>query len=51
MKIIGIYLLEFVFTHSQLYVVLSQVTHVNDVFYFLPECYDDDQCCLYELLR
>jgi hypothetical protein len=34
MKTVGIYLLEHVFTHGQLYVALSQVTHVNDVFFF-----------------
>ncbi len=34
MKTIGIYLLEPVFTHGQLYVALSQATRVNDVFVF-----------------
>jgi len=31
MKIVGSYLLEPIFTHGQLYVVLSQATRVNDV--------------------
>jgi ATP-dependent DNA helicase PIF1 len=34
MKTIGIYLLEPVFTHGQLYVALSQATRVNDVYVF-----------------
>jgi len=36
MKIIGIYLLEPVFTYGQLYVALSRATHVNDVYVFYP---------------
>ncbi len=34
MKTVGIYLLEHVFTHDQLYVVLSRATHVNDISVF-----------------
>jgi hypothetical protein len=36
MKIAGIYLFEPVFTHNQLYVVLSRATRVNDVSIFCP---------------
>jgi hypothetical protein len=36
MKIVGIYLLEPIFTHNQLYVALSQVMRVNDVSVFCP---------------
>jgi hypothetical protein len=36
MKTVGIYLLEPVFTHGQLYVALSRATRVNDVFVFCP---------------
>jgi hypothetical protein len=34
MKTIGIYWFEPVFTHGQLYAVLSQATRVNDIFVF-----------------
>jgi hypothetical protein len=34
MKTVGIYLLEPVFTHGQLYVTLSRATSVNDVAVF-----------------
>jgi ATP-dependent DNA helicase PIF1 len=34
MKIVGIYLLEHVFTHNQLYVALSQTMRMNDVSVF-----------------
>jgi hypothetical protein len=51
MKIVGIYLLEHVFTHGQLYVALSRAMRVNDVFVcFLLEWQDDDQCYLYEIV-
>jgi hypothetical protein len=36
MKTVGIYLPEVVFTHGQLYVALSQATHVNDISVFCP---------------
>jgi hypothetical protein len=36
MKIIGIYLPEPVFTHGQLYIVLSRAMCVNDVSIFCP---------------
>jgi hypothetical protein len=36
MKMVGIYLLELVFTHNQLYVVLSRVMRVNDVSVVYP---------------
>jgi hypothetical protein len=36
MKIVGIYLLEPIFTHGQLYVALSRATRVNDVSVFCP---------------
>jgi hypothetical protein len=34
MKTVGIYLLELVFTHGQLYVALPQAMHVNDISVF-----------------
>jgi hypothetical protein len=36
MKTVGIYLLEHVFTHGQLYVALSRAMCVNDVSVFCP---------------
>jgi hypothetical protein len=36
MKTVGIYVLEHVFTHDQLYVALSRPTHMNDVSVFCP---------------
>jgi hypothetical protein len=36
MKTVGIYLLELVFTHSQLYVAFSRAMRVNDVSIFCP---------------
>jgi ATP-dependent exoDNAse (exonuclease V) alpha subunit len=36
MKTVGIYLLEPIFTHSQLYVALLRASRVNNVFVFCP---------------
>jgi hypothetical protein len=51
MKIVGIYLPKHVFTHGQLYVVLSWATHVNDVSIFCPNGRTMTNVIYTELLR
>jgi hypothetical protein len=51
MKIVDIYLLEPVFTHSQLYVDLSQTMRVNDVSVFCPNGKTTTNVVHMELLR
>jgi hypothetical protein len=51
MKIVGIYLLEPVFTHGQLYVALSRATRVNDVSIFCPNGRTTTNVVYTELLR
>jgi hypothetical protein len=51
MKIVGIYLLEPVFTHGQLYVALSRATCVNDIFVFCPNGRTTTNVVYKELLR
>jgi hypothetical protein len=51
MKTVGIYLLEPIFTHNQLYVALSWATHVNDVSMFCPSGKTTTNVvCLYEIV-
>jgi hypothetical protein len=51
MKTVGIYLPEPVFTHGQLYVVLSRATHVDDVFNFCLNGRTTTNVVYTELLR
>jgi hypothetical protein len=51
MKTIGIYLLEPIFTHGQLYVVLSRATRVNNVSVFCPNGRTTTNVVYMELLR
>jgi hypothetical protein len=51
MKIVGIYLLEPIFTHGQLYVALSRATRVNDVSVFCPNGRTTTNVVYMELLR
>jgi len=51
MKIVGIYLLEPIFTHGQLYVAMSQATRVNDVSVFCSNGRTMTNVVYMELLR
>jgi ATP-dependent DNA helicase PIF1 len=51
MKTVGIYLLEPVFTHGQLYVALARATHVNDVSVFCLNGKKTTTIVYMELLR